>query len=198
VPRFLAQPRLVLAWMIAFGRSGYWRTMFTYAPILLKKTNVTFDLFGWHVSSSDAAGLLISASQLLLLSALMWGRLAHRLGLRLVISLCFAGMSVTLLLVGAAGESMPVAAALGLLVTALFCTGLDAVGGVAFYRSVRSRERASMTAVYRTYLEIGDLIPNLVYGIILMWLPLGAVFAADGIACVLFAAVCWRYLPKGL
>ena len=198
VPRFVTQPRLMLAWMIAFGRSGFWGTLFTYGPILMKKTGVTFEVAGWHVSSSDAAGLLISASQVLLVTALFWGRLAHWLGLRAVIALCFAGMSLTLFLVGAAGEAAPILAAVTLLGTAFFCTGLDAVGGVAFYRAVHVHERAPMTAVYRTYLEIGDLIPNLIYGVILIWLPLGAVFAADGLACVAFAAVCWRYLPRGL
>jgi len=198
VPKFVSQPRLMLAWMIAFGRSGFWGTLFTYGPILIKKTGLTFDLGAFHLSSSDAAGLLISTSQTLLISALMWGRLANRLGLRSVISLCFGGMSATLLMVGLAGEAFPMLAMCGLLVTAFFCTGLDAVGGVVFYRAVKARERAPMTAVYRTYLEIGDLIPNLAYGLILTWLPLGAVFAADGLACIGFAAVCWRYLPRGL
>ena len=198
VPRFFAQPRLLLAWMIAFGRSGFWGTLFTYGPILMQKTGVHFHVAGLNVTSGDAAGLLISASQVLLLSALVWGRLAARKGLRVTIALCFAGMSVCLALVGLAGESSPLLAAAGLLATAFFCTGLDAVGGVAFYRAVHVHERAPMTAVYRTYLEIGDLIPNLIYGVILIWLPLGAVFAADGAACVGFALVCWRYLPRGL
>ena len=198
VPRFVTQPRLMLAWMIAFGRSGFWGTLFVYGPILMEKTGVTFDVAGLHVGSGDVAGILISASQVLLLSALLWGRMAARLGLRATIAFCFAGMSVSLLATGLAGEAAPLLAGAGLLATAFFCTGLDAVGGVAFYRAVRMRERAPMTAVYRTYLEIGDLIPNLVYGIILIWLPLGAVFAADGLACVGFALVCWKYLPRRL
>jgi len=198
VPKFLAQPRLVLAWMIAFGRSGFWSTLFVYGAILMQKSGVTFDFGQIHISNSDSAGLLISASQLLLFSSLMWGRLAIKLGLRMVITCCFAGMSLMLLAAGLAGELSPKLAAVALLGTAFFCTGLDSVGGVVFYRAVKARERAPMTAVYRTYLEIGDLIPNLIYGIILLWLPLGAVFAADGLACVAFAAVCWRYLPRGL
>ena len=198
VPRFVAQPRLLLAWMIAFGRSGFWGTLFTYGPILMQKTGVHVQLAGWTVTSTDAAGLLISASQVLLVSALMWGRLAAWAGLRAVIASCFAGMSVCLALVGMTGEAAPLLAAAGLLGTAFFCTGLDAVGGVAFYRAVRVHERAPMTAVYRTYLEIGDLIPNFIYGIILLWLPLGGVFAADGLACAGFALVCWRFLPRGL
>ena len=188
VPRFLSQPRLILAWTIAFGRSGFWGTLFVYGPILMKKTG----------QGSDAAGLLISLSQVLLISALVWGRVAGWIGLRATIALCFMGMSVTLLLAGLAGERAPLLAGGVLLVTSLFATGLDAVGGVPFYRSVRARERAPMTAVYRTYLEIGDLIPNLFYGVILLWLPLGGVFAAYGLACLGFAWACWRYLPEGM
>ncbi len=188
VPRFFSQPRLVLAWMIAFGRSGFWGTLFVYGPILMKKTG----------EGSDAAGMLISLSQVLLISALLWGRIGGRIGLRPTIALCFAGMAVTLLLAGAAGERAPLLAGGILLITSFFATGLDAVGGVPFYRAVRARERAPMTAVYRSYLEIGDLLPNLVYGVVLLWLPLGAVFAVYGVACVGFAWACWRWLPKGM
>ena len=198
VPRFLGQPRLVLAWMIAFGRSGFWGTLFVYGPILMKKTEAGFDVAGLHVSSSDAAGILVSLSQVLLITALFWGRIGGLIGLRATVALCFAGMSATLLAAGLAGESAPFLAGGILLLTSFFATGLDAVGGVPFYRAVRARERAPMTAVYRTYLEIGDLIPNLVYGVILLWLPLGSVFAVYGLACVGFALVCWWYLPKGL
>jgi len=198
VPRFLAQPRLILAWMIAFGRSGFWGTMFVYGPILLKKTGTGLDFGNFHMSSGDTAGLMISVSQVMLISALLWGRMAGRLGLRAVITLCFACMSGTLMLAAVAGEAAPLLACTALLVTGFFCTGLDSVGGVPFYRAVHIHERPPMTAVYRTYLEIGDLIPNLIYGIILIWLPLGAVFAVDGLACIGFAWACWKYLPKGL
>ncbi len=188
VPRFLAQPRLILAWMIAFGRSGYWGMLFTYGAILMTKTG----------QGAEAAGILISLSQVLLVSALLWGRIGGRIGLRPTIALCFAGMSLTLIAAGLVGEQAPLTAGGILLMTSFFAVGLDAVGGVPFYRSVRARERAPMTAVYRTYLDIGDLLPNLVFGIVLLWLPLGGVFAAYGLACALYGWVCWRWLPKGM
>lgn len=188
VPRFISQPRLMLAWSIAFGRSAFWSTLFVYGPILMKKTG----------QGADAAGLLISASQVLLGTALLWGRFAGWAGLRTSIPLSFLGMFVCMILAGAMGEQAPLLAAGVLVLASFFCTGLDAVGGVPYYRAVRARERAPMTAVYRTYLEFGDLVPNLVYGILLLWLPLSSVFVADGIACLAFAWVCWRYLPKGM
>ena len=188
VPRFLSQPRLVLAWMIAFGRSGFWGMLFTYGAILMTKTG----------QGAESAGILISLSQVLLVSALLWGRISGRIGLRATIALCFAGMSVTLVAAGLVGEHTPLVAGAILLMTSFFAVGLDAVGGVPFYRSVRAHERAPMTAVYRTYLDIGDLLPNLVFGIVLLWLPLGGVFAAYGLACALYGWICWRWLPKGM
>ncbi len=188
VPRFLAQPRLLLAWMIAFGRSGFWGTLFVYGPIMMQRSG----------EGAEAAGLLVSLSQVLLISALLWGRIGGRIGLRATITLCFVGMAATLLAAGFAGERAPLLAGGILLITSFFATGLDAVGGVPFYRAVRARERASMTAVYRTYLDIGDLLPNLVFGVVLLWLPLGSVFWVYGLACLGFGLVCWRWLPRGM
>ena len=47
-------------------------------------------------------------------------------------------------------------------------------------RAVRSYERPQMTAVYRTYLDLSDLLPPLVYSIVLAFFGLGAVFATLG------------------
>jgi hypothetical protein len=55
-----------------------------------------------------------------------------------------------------------------------------------------------MTAVYRTYLEIGDLIPNLVFTVLLSWFPLGSVFIANALACLIIAVVAWRSLPRSM
>src|SRR5690606_17532181 len=38
IGRFIAQPRLRLAWLIAFGRSCYWTTFFVYGPLLMVVT----------------------------------------------------------------------------------------------------------------------------------------------------------------
>jgi MFS family permease len=188
VPRFLAQPRLRLAWLVAFGRSSFWTTLFIYGPILIKQSG----------QPSEIAGLLISASQVMLAAAFFWGKLGERFGVRVTIVICFVGMGLSQLPVGLTDAAMPIATVALLLTTSLFATGLDAVGGVPFYRACRAHERAPMTSVYRTYLEIGDLVPNLIYAVILLFLPVGAVFVLCGLSCLTVAAVCWRYLPKGM
>ena len=60
---------------------------------------------------------------------------------------------------------------------------LDAVGSAPFLRAVHVYERPQMTAVYRTYLDMSELLPPLVYAIILGFTGLGGVFVALGVFC---------------
>ena len=188
IGRFVSQPRLRLAWLIAFGRSCFWTTFFVYGPILMVVTG----------EGKLAGGLLVSAGNALLFVAIFWGRIAKRIGARLTMALAFLGMAASLLLAGISGEPHPLWAAVFLLFCALFTIALDAIGSSAFMRAVRSYERPQMSAVYRTYLDLSDLLPPLVYSIVLAFFGLGAVFATLGV----FAAICglltWYYLPKSM
>ena len=171
IGRFVSQPRLRLAWLIAFGRSCFWTTFFVYGPILMVVTG----------EGKLAGGLLVSAGNALLFIAIFWGRIAKRIGARLTMALAFLAMAVSLLLAGISGEPHPLWAAVFLLFCALFTIALDALGSSAFMRAVRSYERPQMSAVYRTYLDLSDLLPPLVYSIVLAFFGLGAVFATLGI-----------------
>jgi MFS family permease len=188
IGRFVRQPRLRLAWLIAFGRSCFWTTFFVYGPILMVVTG----------EGKLAGGLLVSAGNALLFTALIWGRAGKRFGARKVMATAFAMMTLTLVVSAYAGEAFPRVAALFLLASAFFCIALDALGSTAFMRAVHSYERPQMTAVYRTYLDLSELLPPLVYSVVLAFFGLGAVFATLG----LFSAVCglivWRYLPKSM
>ena len=55
-----------------------------------------------------------------------------------------------------------------------------------------------MTAVYRTNLDLSDLLPPLIYSAILGFAGLGAVFAALGLFCAFCAYVSWRHLPRSM
>lgn len=188
VGRFLSQPRLRLAWVIAFGRSCFWATFFVYGPILMVVTG----------QGTLAGGLLVSAGNALLLTAILWGRAANRFGARLTIALCFGAMTATLFLAGFAGEAHPLWAAAFLLGCAFFTISLDALGSSAFLRAVRSYERPQMTAVYRTYLDLSDLLPPVFYSIVLAFFGLGAVFTTLGLFCAVCGFLAWRYLPKSM
>jgi MFS family permease len=188
IGRFVSQPRLRLAWIIAFGRSCFWTTFFVYGPLFMVITG----------QGEIAGGLLVSAANGLLFTAIFWGRAGKRFGARRVITGAFLAMSAMLLAAGVIGETVPLLTAAFLLVGSLFTIAIDALGSTVFMRAVHPYERAQMAAVYRTYLDFSELTPPMVYSIVLAFFGLGSVFATLGILMAVCAAIVWRYLPKSL
>jgi MFS family permease len=188
VGRFVSQPRLRLAWLIAFGRSCFWSTFFIYGSLLMIEGNL----------GKEASGLLISLSQILLSTAYLFGKISERVGVRKVIAGAFAAAALAVIVAGYAGTAHPIVAAAFLLVGAVANSALDGVGGIPFLRSVRAHERAQMTGVYRSYVDFSDLIPSLIYSFVLLAFPLDAVFLILGIWLAIVGLVSWRYLPHSM
>ncbi len=188
VVRFWSQPRLRLAWIIAFGRSCFWSTFFIYGPLLLVEAGL----------AKTMGGLMISASQAVLLTAWFSGRFAIRYGVRTVITAAFVVCALTSLLAGLAGTLAPYIAIACLLLGSVAASALDGVGGIPFLRAVHHHERQKMTAVYRTYIDCSELIPAFVFAFALLWLPIGFVFVILAAALLVIAWVSWRYLPRSL
>ncbi|TMJ37741.1 MAG: MFS transporter [Alphaproteobacteria bacterium] len=152
VGRFVSQPRLRLAWIIAFGRSCFWTTFFVYGSLLMIEGNL----------GKEASGILISASQLVLCTAYFFGKLSERIGVRKVIVWAYAVAAFAMIGAGYAGTGAPLLAAVFLIIGAIANSGLDGVGGIPYLRSVRAHERAQMTDVYRSYVDLSDLLPSLI------------------------------------
>ncbi len=188
VMRFVRQPRLRLAWMIAFGRSCFWATFFVYGPLLVVEGGI----------SKQVGGLMISASQVLLLFAYASGSLARRFGVRFVISACFMMMTAASVAAGLAGKEMPYLAMAFLLLGSLSASGLDGVGGIPFLRAVRSHERQRMAAVYRTFIDFSELIPAMVFAVALSFFDIGIVFIILGASLAVMGIISYLYLPKSL
>jgi hypothetical protein len=55
-----------------------------------------------------------------------------------------------------------------------------------------------MTGVYRSYVDLSDLLPSLIYSFVLLVFPLGAVFCVLGIWLAIVGLVAWRYLPRSM
>ena len=188
VMRFVRQPRLRLAWMVAFGRSCFWATFFIYGPLLMVESGV----------GKQIGGLMISASQVLLLFAYVFGRLALTFGVRAIISLCFLMMALSSIAAGIAGKEQPYIAMFFLLFGAFAASGLDGVGGIPFLRAVRTHERQRMAAVYRTYIDFSDLVPAMIFAVALSYFDIGIVFVILGTSLVIMGALSFRYLPKSM
>lgn len=184
--RFIAQPRMRLAWLIAFVRSSWWTFFFVYTPIYLVQSGLT-DLSG---------ALVISAGNGLLFLTPVYGRLARRYGVRLVLLVTFVAVGVATL-VAAIASAHPAVVVTLFLIGALGCVGMDAVGSIPFLRAVRAHERPEMTTVYRTYLDISELAPPALFAVLLTFQPLPSVFVAQ--AVLMLVSVWWvRYLPRGM
>lgn len=188
VGRFVSQPRLRLAWLIAFGRSCFWATFFVYGSLLMIEGNL----------GKEASGILISLSQLTLFVAYFAGRVSERIGVRKVIAGAYAVAAITMIGAGYAGTAQPILAAILLLVGATANSVLDGVGGIPYLRSVRVHERPQMTGVYRSYIDLSDLIPSLIYSFVLLAYPLGSVFYILGAWLGIVGLVSWRYLPRSM
>jgi MFS family permease len=188
VRRFAAQPRLRLAWLVAFGRSCFWVTFFVYAPLLMIRSGY----------GAEAGGILVSAGNAVLATAVLFGKLSERVGVRWVISGAFAGIAITSIGAGLAGTSMPILAALLLFAGSIAAAAVDGIGGLPFLRAVHHHERGQMTAVYRTYVDSSELIPTFIYSIALLFMPVAAVFVILGAWALVCAWITWAYLPKSM
>ncbi len=186
VRRFAVQPRLRLAWLIAFSRSCFWTTVYVYGPLLMVVTG----------QGKVAGGLLVSASNFLLFLSIPWGKAGRRFGVRKTIAGAFAAVAVLLVAASLTGEAYPLVTAGLLLVASAFAVAHDAVGSAPFQRAVRPHERAEMTAVYRTFIDLSSLLPPLVYAVVLGFFGMGSVFFTLSLLIILAGTLSWIYLPK--
>jgi MFS family permease len=185
---FFKQPRLRLAWAIAFGRSCFWASFFTYSPALFLQAGL----------SKPTIGYILSASQLFLMTAFLFGALAKRIGVRGVIALCFSMMALASILAGAVGTHAPYVTTAFLLCAAFFTSGLDSIGGIPYLRAVKPLERNRMTSVYRSFIECSELLPGLVFAFALSYFETPIVFILLGISFIGFAIMSWWHLPKSM
>jgi predicted MFS family arabinose efflux permease len=186
IRRYLAQPRLRLAWIIPFGRSTYWTTFFVYPAIYIVQRG----------GSETMVALMLAGGQGLLFFAPLFGRLGGRFGIRPVVIAAALLTGVVSLAVGVL-QPGPVAAVALFVLAAVGSTALDALGNIPFLRAVRHYERSEMTSVFRTYIEASQLLPSAAYAAVLAFAPLPAVFVVLGLVLLVTA---WfaRYLPRSL
>ena len=195
IGRFLAQPRLRLAWIIPFTRSCWWAMFFVYPPLYMVQMERAGSV---PAGMGDLLGaLLVSAGNAVLIIAPLFGRLAQRFGLRRPIIGAFvvAGASTAL---ATLVYDVPAAFAACLLAAAgLGAVVLDALGNIPFMRSVHPYERPQMTTVFRTYIDLSELLPGAIFAVLLSFFDLRSVFIAMG-AWMLAVALIARKLPKGM
>lgn len=186
VRRFLVQPRMRLAYAIAFSRSTWWAMFFIYGPLFMVNAGY----------GPLAAAALVSAGNAMLFFAMMYGRMARATGVRPIVVGAYVATGAMTILVAVLAH-VPILAAVLLVVGAFCATALDALGGICFLRAVHPYERAEMATVYSTYRQISDITAPMAYAVLLSFLPLPWVFVVSGIVMLVMARFA-LYLPRGL
>lgn len=186
LPRFFAQPRLRLAWILAMGRSSWWAMYFVYAPIYVVKAGYGEELGGAIVSLACGSLFIVP----------LWGWLGRRYGLRRLLIAGYLGSGLASLAV-ALMASLP-DLAVAILLAAAFATGVvDGAGNLPFLRAVHPTERPEMTSVFMTFRDVSQLAPPGVFALLLQVFALPAVFAAAG-AGMLGLSTLARHIPRRL
>jgi MFS family permease len=188
IRRFVAQPRLRMAWMIGFTRSAYWATAFVYIPILMVEGGL----------GPVAGGLAVSGANALLFLSLFLTPLARRFTVRRMLGWANIAAGAGIAAAAFAATQSLVAAGVILAAAAGAVTVVDGLGAIPFMRAVHVHERAEMTTVYRTYLDAASLIPQLVYFGMFQIAGYAGAFATLAAFTALTGIVCLRYLPRRL
>lgn len=184
IRHFFAQPRLRLAYVLTVGRSGFWTIYNTFIPIYAVRLGF----------SPVFAATLVWLSMMWLLAGPFWGFLARRFGTRRVLLPSYL-LGGAFMLLGGLTSSWP-GLSVGLCFVASLAIGvLDGPGNVLFLRAVKPLQRPNMAAVFATFRDVGQILPQLAFGLILLFADFNAALAAAGLVLMTLAWLC-RHIPR--
>src|SRR5262249_35117521 len=107
----------------------------------------------------------------------------------------FSLCAVFSMVAGALSDPLPATVCL-LLASIALCT-VDGTGNVFFLRAVRPLQRTEMTAIFQTFRDVGQAIPQLMFDGLLIYASVGSVFIISAIGMLELACVS-RYVPRGM
>ncbi len=186
IPRYFRQRYLRIAYCITLTRGIFWSALFLYCPLYVLEADLPEKMTGGIVSATAA---------LLLMSPLVL-KVVDRTSTRTVIIAGFAIIAASMGALAVLGD----AKALGLvfwLTGALGASWLDVVGNVPFMRTVKTRERNTMTTVFSSWRETA-LIAAPGLGAIALWLGDFRLYYGFLAGLALLTAVYATYLPRRL
>jgi hypothetical protein len=173
--RYLAQPRLRLAYILALGRAAWWQMFFVYCPIALLELGY----------SAKLAGLIGSIALAMTVFIPIWAAIARRIGVRRLVMFGFGITGLSLLNVAAFHDNAVLVLTFLILAT-FWATSLDGVGNIFFLRAVHPYERVEMASVFSTFRDAAQAVPSV------MVVPLARFFEMSLILGL------WGFLLLGL
>ncbi len=178
---FLAQPRLVLSWTQAIGRTIFWATFLIYTPLYAVATGL----------GAEVGGILVALGSAFMLMSPVWGWLARRVGIRRISVVAFT-------LSAAAMTAAGLLAATPWLGAACIVAGVGAVsmidgyGNALFYRACKPSQRLAMTPIFAVQRNIADITQAGLFAILLSFFPIQAVYLTLGVMLLGLAVISTR------
>lgn len=182
--RFYSQPRLFLAWLLAFGRNGWWIMFVIYTPIYVTQSGY----------APEVGGLAVSLGILPMLLMPLWAKISARHGIRVLLTSGYV-VAGLLSIAAWAAASDPLLSIVLLCSSALGATMVDGAGNVPFLRAVHAYERSEMTSVFMTYRHGSNLAAPGIFAAVLAWYALPVVFCLGGTSLLVMAGLS-RLIPR--
>lgn len=185
LPRFFAQPRLVAGWLFAVLRSCGWWVYVVYLPIFAVENGLGERLGG--VALSITNGLLFLTPFML--------RWMQRRSVRQAVRTGFL-LSGALFVFAGIGSNSPWLAVALLMAGSVLLILLDVCAGLPFLMAVRPAERTEMSAVYSSFRDVSGILTPGAAWVLLLFLPLSAVFALVGSGLLVAWGIAGRLHPR--
>ncbi len=183
--RFFAQPRLIAGWFFAVMRSCGWWVYVVYLPIFCVESGL----------GPKVGGTVLSLTNALLFIAPLILRQARRSSVRMSVRVAFG--CCTLAFLGAyLAAPLPWLTVGFVMLASVFLVALDVVGGLPFLMAVKPSERTEMSAVYSSFRDVSGIVTPGVAWLLLLALPLPAIFAAAGAGLGTALLIAGRLHPR--
>ncbi len=172
--RFMAQPRLLLAFVQATGRGMFWASFVIYTPLYAVATGL----------GAEVGGLLVSIGNGFMLLMPLWGWTARRYGIRRVSLVAFplAGLAMT-----AAGwlafwpPPWPWIGAVAAVCAAGAMSISDGYGNALFFRACKPSQRVAMTPIFSAQRDLASIGHAGIFAVLLSFFPIQAVYITLGL-----------------
>jgi len=169
LPRFLAQPRLIVGWLFAVLRSCGWWVYVVYVPIYAVQSGL----------GENVGGIMLSITNALLFTTPLMMRWMQKRSVRYAVRFGFLTSGV-IFVVSTLTAGWP-SLTLGLLMLAsVSMILLDICGQLPFLMAVKPSERTEMSAVYSSYRDVSGILSPGAAWLVLLVSPLSGIFAAAG------------------
>ena len=166
---FLAQPRLVLSWVQAIGRTIFWASFLIYTPLYAVVTGL----------GAEASGLLVALGSAFMMMTPVWGWLARRFGIRRVSVAAFSLSAVAMTAAGLLAAT-PWLGAACIVAGVGAMSMIDGYGNALFYRACKPSQRLAMTPIFAAQRNVADITQAGIFAVLLSFFPIQVVYLSLG------------------